>query len=177
MSQAKTLDELYFDWLCDKVDGDIEADQYLNLLRCLHQTPFVTFILFDENRAEAGQELRWEFQPYYTFSQQLWLDQECSVLEMMVALADNMGFMMTRPTDECFWDLIRNLGLIEVTDDFFYNAIIMVEERIEQLVYRSYSFDGSGGLFPLRHPESDQTRVQLWDQMNSYILENDPLYR
>ena len=96
MNQSKTLDELYFGWLCGRVDGAVESENYTELLKRLHQTPFVSIVSYDENRIEDGKDLRWEFKPYYTNQQQLWLDQECSVLEMLVSLAGHLAFGISK---------------------------------------------------------------------------------
>ena len=176
MNQSKTLDELYFGWLCGRVDGAVESENYTELLKRLHQTPFVSIVSYDENRIEDGKDLRWEFKPYYTNQQQLWLDQECSVLEMLVSLAGHLAFGTSKKTDECFWKMVDNLDLTDMNNEYFFNAQHFVDETIERMIYRAYDYDGRGGLFPLRQPKKDQRKEQLWDQMNDYILENDPLF-
>lgn len=178
MSQATTLDELYFGWLCDRVDGVVNVCDYTELLKRLHQTPFVSIVKYDENRIEDGINLRWGFKPYFTQREEDWLMLDCSVLEIIVSIAESLAFSISKDTDECFWELIRNLDLFDITDEFFFNAQSFVDETMDRLVYRKYDYDGSGGgLFPLRDPKEDQRERQLWDQMGDYILENDPLYQ
>ena len=34
-----------------------------------------------------------------------------------------------------------------------------------------YERDGQGGFFPLKYPTEDQTKKEIWDQMNLYVNE------
>ena len=72
--------------------------------------------------------------------------------------------------------MVDNLDLTDMNNEYFFNAQHFVDETIERMMYRTYDYDGRGGLFPLRQPKKDQRKEQLWDQMNDYILENDPLF-
>jgi hypothetical protein len=45
-------------------------------------------------------------------------------------------------------------------------------EILEKVINRTYHSSGKGGLFPLKHAEKDQTEVELWYQMNTYLVEN-----
>jgi len=40
------------------------------------------------------------------------------------------------------------------------------------VILRRYSKTGKGGLFPLKHPKKDQTEVEIWYQMQQYVMEN-----
>jgi hypothetical protein len=46
-----------------------------------------------------------------------------------------------------------------------------MEEIFERLIWRNYAPNGEGGFFPLENPREDQTQVELWYQMNSYVNE------
>jgi len=39
------------------------------------------------------------------------------------------------------------------------------------LIWRDYHADGRGGFFPLTNPDTDQTKVEIWYQMNAYVTE------
>jgi hypothetical protein len=46
-----------------------------------------------------------------------------------------------------------------------------VQDIMDTVIYRKYDPDGSGGFFPLTRSDDDQTRIELWYQMNAYIEE------
>lgn len=73
-----------------------------------------------------------------------------------------------------FWKLIENLGLNKCTDDKWYtiNGDFFVEDAVCRVNDRLFGADGSGGLFPLRKPSRDQRGVEIWYQMQSWLLEN-----
>jgi hypothetical protein len=47
-----------------------------------------------------------------------------------------------------------------------------IQDVLDTIIFRTYKYDGRGGLFPLREGKEDQRRVELWYQMCAYILEN-----
>ena len=70
--------------------------------------------------------------------------------------------------------MIHNLGL-DIFDDENYtdnggNAAIF--EIVASWLDRTYSYDGEGGLFPLRNPDYDQRDAEIWYQMQAYLEEN-----
>jgi hypothetical protein len=73
-----------------------------------------------------------------------------------------------------FWKLIENLGLSKCTDDKWYtiNGDFFVEDAVYRVNDRLIGADGSGGLFPLRQPSRDQRGVEIWYQMQAWLLEN-----
>lgn len=73
---------------------------------------------------------------------------------------------------ECFWHLMDNVGLR--ISDWDYEERRMhgyVDQVLQALNNRTYDKDGRGGLFPLHDPGVDQTKVEIWYQMNYYLLE------
>jgi hypothetical protein len=51
-----------------------------------------------------------------------------------------------------------------------------VEEILYALIWRTYDPDGVGGFFPLAWPKEDQTKIEIWYQMNAYAKEIHPEY-
>ena len=104
----------------------------------------------------------------------------CSVLEMMIALAesiDTYGSIDMLPierTTKYFWLMIRNLELDGLVDSAWnYTSESYFNHKIDVLLNRKYEANGSGGLFPLQKPEADQRYVEIWFQMQSYFLEQN----
>src|SRR4051794_9849769 len=104
-----TIEELYFDWLCEKILSP-RSPNYHDLLLVLHRTEFVWVILGDKNRAEYGIDLRHDFlRETHYMSESEWFDNPCSVLEMLVALAGMAQFETDIPTKKWFWIFMENL--------------------------------------------------------------------
>jgi hypothetical protein len=172
-----TLENSYFEWLVAQTeDPEVSDPRYTHwsLLRQLHQKEFVWLIANDDNRVEDGRELRYEFS--YDTKRRLtpeWHSFPVSVLEMIIALSKRLTFQADGEVRTWFWHLMANLGLDHISDDR-YNAkpttIKVIDQTLETLIWRNYDYSGDGGLFPLSDPKEDQRRVEIWYQMNAYII-------
>lgn len=169
------LDELYFTWLYGQVGSITDRNpsrSYWKVLLQLHKKPFIWFIPNDDNRAEDGRSLRQEFLDYERISEvdRQWLKCSCSMLELLVSLSRRLSFEDDGEPRAWFWHLMENLGLDK------YNDNTLVPEReidkiLDEVIWRTYRRNGNGGLFPLRRPYEDQREVEIWYQMNDYLLE------
>lgn len=172
----KLLDELYLEWLYDQVaDTKMKSPikTYWKLLRQLYTKEFVWFVPNDDNRIEDGKDLRYEFidQAELDDVDLSWVDLGCSMLELLVGLARRMDFESERfNISGAFWQLIDNL---EIRADDTRRFPDKVNQALENVIYRTYDWNGHGGLFPLQHPAKDQRDVELWYQLSAYILENE----
>lgn len=163
----------YFKWLCDIVCGGRFSKNisYDKLLKCLHSIEFRVLIPNDINRAKDGVDLRRRY--YLQTSNYAGLSCPCTVLEMMVALTirceesimDNPSF--GDRTGQWFWEMIRTLGLSNITDDYFDEAY--VREKIDIFMDRQYEPDGQGGLFKIKHCRRDLRTVEIWYQLCWYL--------
>jgi hypothetical protein len=173
---AKPLDELYLVWLYSQVSSTRQMRSektYWDLLNILYRTEFEWFVPNDDARIADGIELRIEFMHDAEIPEvdPMWMAEGCSYLELLIALSRRMSFQADNSASYWFWHLIGNLGLGECNDAYKKNLPKLVEEVTDQVTHRTYSYDGIGGLFPLKHARSDQTRVELWFQMQAYIME------
>lgn len=192
----------YFDWLCGLVKGDKPGRNRLEFVWSLHQKEFVSILPNDDNRIEDGLKLRQRFAEENNLPEDCPCKDEdpceqpctnchsndckclygpCSVLEMLIALAQRIEYLMQDPdeddrTDQWFWGMIENLGL-----DIFPNTVPNRSKKVIEngnilntFISRQYARDGKGGLFPLRKSKVDQRGVELWYQMMAYIQENNP---
>lgn len=172
------LDERYSDWLYDQVFPSRVKNpmqNYRGLAHILFTKEFVWLVPNDDNRVEDGKALRYEFLDDEELAvpreEDYWLDLGCSVLEVLVGLARRLEFLSGKDTHYWFVEMIGNLGLKEYHDaapDIPEHEIIQI---LDDLIWRQYSHTGRGGLFPLRHPERDQREVEIWYQLNAYLLE------
>ena len=170
-------------------DDDPLGDQYFNLVIELFKHPYVPMIKNDENRYKDALALRYEFrvERNYGYLKRL-NDYPCSFLELLVSVGQRMDYGLTDGTESCIstWIflMLDNIGLSRYTDDYFENEDEAYQSRMEILSIllrfdnRDFEYDGTGGLFPLKHPHQDQRETELWFQMNSYMIENyDELMR
>lgn len=187
-TRRPTLREEYFKYLYDIVRPMPRT--YKKLCLELHTKKYRWSVRNDDNRLEDGVNLR------VTFMESGGLDEshlevqaltkgECTVFEMMVALAQRMDYELSdlvvpaNRTNKYFFEMIKNLGLEKYNDAFLYGEGIDysseadIEEIIENLLSRTYGYDGEGSLFPLkqRYPK-DMAKTEVWYQMMLYINEN-----
>lgn len=187
--EVEIYENEYLDWLKKKVDPN---DNYNCLIEILHENEFYWSIYMDRNRAEDGKWLRQEFANECSDSIRRkfilvdMMEIEASILEVIIGIAERMDFELCESFEDVdhiptyFKELIENLRLDVYTDNVFENTVDEEEEtirsdiydRLDMLCERSYAPNGEGGLFPLKNPGCDQRDIEIWHQMNAYILEN-----
>lgn len=170
-----TPDNEYFEWLYSQI-GSVKnrnpGRSYWELCRQLHSKPFVWFVPNDDNRAMDGMDLRYEWAGDRSDIPDHWFALECSMLEMMIALARRAAFETSESPVEWFYRFLENLQIRQYTDDIYEIAIQEeVDEVLDRVINRTYDYNGLGGLFPLHSPQQDQRDVELWYQLAAYILE------
>lgn len=169
MSNA-VVDNDYYLWLLKQINY-IPGDTYDKLLEYLHSVPFYWDVDNDGNRCEDGLQLRQIFMHEEGWNTVPISDEVCTVLEMFISLAlrienDIMWDGEIDRTSEWFWIMIHNLGF-SMHNESNWNDILEIFMR------RQYAENGEGGLFPLKNGVSiDQRGVEIWDQMQQYMLEN-----
>ena len=183
----------YFLWLCEFADlngfmGNKERKPetdhitYFMLAMKLHHMKFKPILPNDDNRGQDGFALRSRFSLISSaFNDYSSIDEpEVSMLEFFIALADRIDrdimYGPSKELDRCkewFWVMMYNCGFNEFTDNK-WNAETdkFVDDKITSIVKRTYNYDGSGGIFPLKNPKDDQRNVEIWYQMQSFFCEN-----
>lgn len=175
---TKTIESEYFDWLCHLVCGNdrFRLKSYYDVLCALHNREFTWIISNDENRAEEGIRLRTRFARAKEYDERdvnMKLSWSCSVLEMMIALAIRCEEnIMDDPqvgdrTTQWFWEMIRSLGLMGMTDNLF--DAYLVNHIIDIFLSRNYNYTGEGGLFTIKKTTSDLRNVEIWYQLCWYL--------
>ena len=179
------VEQDYFHWLCEMVHIDMMEASYWLLARDLHHKIFVPLIERDENRAFDGLELREEYLSEMMLPEYCTIDGECTLFEMLIALARRMDFETSNPYDldgkdntaYWFWEMMDNLGLSKYSDDTYADmkdeAISYVDWAMDKLLKRKYEPNGDGGLFPLKHCHENQCNVEIWYQMHAYLNEQN----
>lgn len=164
----------YLQWLFRFI-GDFSG--YSKLLEYLYQVDYVWIIPMDENRASDGLNLRNRFCDIYHLDasqlNDIFGSKPCSMLEMMIALAiriedDFMGTENNNNIPRWFWSMIHSLGLQFCRDDSFTQE--KVDSVILQFIEHKYGQDGRGSLFCVPMHNVDFRNLQIWDQMNYWLI-------
>lgn len=170
----------YFSWLCNKVGvfygGPHETA--VKLMWQLHSIDFEYSIVNDINRIKDGLMLR------ERYMEEAKVDGDwswpCSVFEVLIGLARRFSEEVLgddSPGEELlnkwFWQMIKNLGLMKFARGNYDKGECCI--IISRWISRRFEADGSGSPFPLRHPEEDQRKVEIWQQICSYLAENPEL--
>lgn len=173
----QSLDGRYLDWLYSNIgpaQNRNPARSYWLLATELFTKEFIWFVPNDDNRVEDGRELRETFlEEVGAEGDRDWLEQGCSMLEMLVAFSRRCASEAREEPFEWFWVMCDNIGLRPFVDEAFDDDFQAdVDHILERVIRRTYEPDGRGGLFPLRAPRQDQREVELWYQMGAYLMEN-----
>jgi hypothetical protein len=172
-----TLDDQYLEWLYSQVapvDKKSPSKTYWKLFRQLYSKEFIWIQPNDDNRVEDGRDLRYEFR--YQFPTVVvsadWMHLPCSMLELLIGLSRRLAFLTDSMSDIWFWQLLDNLNISQCTDARYSEKTkAYIDVILDRVIWRTYEYNGAGGLFPLIHPAEDQRNVELWFQLNSYLLE------
>lgn len=184
--RANSLDKLqraYFRWLCSLVEDTKTKHNFLEFAWALHQKEFYPIVPNDYNRESDGKKLREDYVRamnngiiFGDFS-----DGACTVFEMMIGIAQRIDFFLSDinhgdRVPKWFWILVHNLNLLQFEDDDpdIGRKRIINDEILNKLIERRYLANGKGGLFPLVEPKQDQRNVEIWYQMQAWLMEKYP---
>ena len=174
----------YFEWMIRLVcDGKYSGGRsWKKLFRLLHETEFIYILEMDGNRADDGADLRYRF-AYESGYNERELDdamenRPCSILEMMVALAQRCEEHITDDPDsgnrtgKWFFEMIESLGL-KIMDDEHFDKIVSAD-ILDCFMRREYRSDGRGGLVTVSDENIDMRSSEIWYQMMWYL--NETIY-
>lgn len=173
--------QAYFEYLywmlCE--NKDVGFITYRQLFEHLHKAVFTYSVPKDGNRASDGVELRRRFyfdqdvQIYSLAECEEYLTGECSMLEMLAALALRCEeTIMSDPaygnrTKTWFWNMLMTMGIGSMPDDKFNET--KFNHVMYRVINREYRHDGTGGLFKIPNAPEDLRQVEIWTQMLWYL--------
>lgn len=160
-------DQAYFEWLVQQIHVPNDRTFY-DLFERMHNLEFVWTVPNDNNRIQDGLDLRYEF---LNENPGRLTSNGASFLEVLVALSRRVAFTAGGDAPRWAWKLIKNLRLNKAYDPWTAQKAHSTEEILEAVIWRTYRRDGQGGFFPLKNPSEDQTKVEIWYQMNAYVIE------
>jgi hypothetical protein len=171
------LREDYLQWLEPQLRGEYDNNgkSYWGLVNLMFDTPFTWSDPMDENRLVDGLDLRVEF-AHETNIRPKTMENlgPGSFLEVLVGLSRRLAFIAGGNSPGWSWQLLQNLELHRMADPLTKPKQRKSEEIMRVAMERTYLPDGTGGFFPLAWPDGDQTRVELWYQMNAFVEELHP---
>lgn len=160
-------DDLYFGWLQDQSVPLDSVEKYGEVLKKLYSAPYVPHHELDVNRAEDGVALREEWaEEYGEYADDLtpvWMDEQCSVLEMLVGMSRRAEYNTIHVT-ATQWVSIFLMNLDVLIGDFDYK----INEEYVEAVLEDFS-TGDITIFPTN--VRDGKSKELWYQMMDYIEE------
>lgn len=166
----------YKEWLLDSIG--FEKRGYDILMEQLHATPFTYSIPMDKNRENDGLYLRLDFCKEKGLNpHSLDFYEECSVLEMLVALSirienEYIGDPMNLHPEEFFWKMLQNLELDRENNRKIEGG--RVGSILRTWLDREFKWNGVGSPFPIgqKWKKTDQRKLQIWDQAMEYIADS-----
>lgn len=188
MPRRTTLKDDYFSWLYSLVGK--QKRTYVKLCRELHKIKFRWSVPNDDNRCADGLALRDRFIEEQNLDEdhievKYWLKGDCTVFEMMVALAqriDGITYDLVHHEDKAskwFYEMLQNLRISRFTDNSSpYEELTPTQEAEVNEIFcdtldRCYTFSGEGSLFPLkRRPPKDMRETEIWYQLMLWLDEN-----
>ena len=163
------IDYEYYEWLISQIASP-EHHSYRDLFERMHNFEFVWVVPHDDNRVQDGLDLRAEFLD--GSSKRLAL-QGATVLEVLVGLSRRVAFVAGGDERIWAWKLLKNLRLHKMVDPLTDVRAQRVDDILYALVWRTYEPNGQGGFFPLDNALDDQTKVEIWVQLNAYVMEKE----
>lgn len=172
------LKEDYLRWLEPQLidpAGNRNGNSYWGLIELMFSMPFTWSVEQDDNRLMDGLELRVEFANLSRLSQRTMHNfGPCTFLEVLLGLSRRLAFAAGGNAVGWAWELLTNVELHRMSDPLTPGKQRRAEEIMLRVIGRTYAPDGTGGFFPLAWPDGDQTRIELWYQMNAFIAEIHP---
>jgi hypothetical protein len=165
------IDVEYFEWLTSQIEVPNDRS-YRGLFEIMHDVEFHWTVPNDDNRIADALDLRGIFLDGRVPTRFL-KESGATMLEILVSLSQRVEFTAGGRASTWAWKLLKNLRLTKKSDPMTAEDLDEVIDILDTLIWRTYQPNGRGGFFPLNHPEEDQTKVEIWYQMNQYVIELD----
>lgn len=166
----------YFNWLLSLIH--VHDTNYSILLEKLYNTKFryMRNIPMDENREADGLTMRYNFGYICGYDNDLisnaLCDRACTVLEMLIALANREENILSISMDDdridiWFSTMLKNLKLERYDNDHYDDEA--VSRILDIWMDRRYDECGRGNIFFIPEPIEDLRAVDIWTQLQWYI--------
>lgn len=173
----EALKEEYLRWLEPQLKDEhaTRTKTYWDLANLMFETEFTWSVPMDDNRLVDAMDLRVEFARLFRASpNRLRSLGPPSFLEVLIVLSRKMAFTAGGSAPGWAWQLLNNIELLRMSDPLSRAKYNRAQEIMHVVISRTYAPDGTGGFFPLAWPDDDQTKIELWYQLNAYVEELHP---
>lgn len=164
------VDVRYYEWLISQIHIPNGKD-YGDLFDRMHNLEFVWTVPNDDNRVADGLELRIVFGHEQNFDPKKLILEGVTFLEVLIALSRRLEFTAGGNAHQWAWRLLKNLHLTKMSTPLTEEKSIKMDDILDAVIWRTYQPNGQGGFFPLNYPEEDQRKIEIWYQMNKYVIE------
>lgn len=171
--------EKYFNWIYYTLANNKKRTRRYRLVcEFLFSKKFFYTNDYDANRASDGLMLRERFADTHYVSEAEMAElnsYECSVFEMMIALAlrCDESIMRDAAHGERTWlwfnEMLKSLHLDVMSNDNFdpdYCDVV-----VNKMLNKDYAPNGDGGLFTVRKKNVDMRKMEYWYQAMTYFNE------
>lgn len=174
----------YQGWLRDILNID---NRYNILFDQLYNKSFEYVLANDGNRESDARHLREDYAyKHNRLFRDEWVLWPASVMEILASLSFNMvdsvcDFPGDFDASVAFWIMMENLGLDSFTDDIYviesgFDGFDRTRKNVDRIVnkwlYRRFTKTGKGSPFPRKRGVEDQRNVEIWYQLNGYVIDN-----
>lgn len=172
----EVVQDAYINWLLEKLRADQFDEDSKLLLIHLHLLEWYSVLDKDIQREEDGKSIRERFIQESDFINYDGIQGPCTVLECLYGIAERIDYFCTPPeyipmSWMYFWKLLYNAGILGHGIDVY-----AIDRAVDRVLSRSFTAKGTGGLFPLKHPSTNQIGTEIWYQMSAYVFENPRLF-
>jgi hypothetical protein len=179
--KPQTIDVEYYQWLVSQIKIGNPNKTCNEMFEIMHNTEFVWFIPNDGNRVGDGKYLRenyFRFELDSVYEEGDLVIEFVSFLEVLVGLSVRFAWVMSDQGNEPYWAwrLVKNIDLHKMFDPLTNKKVEKINEVLYNVIWRTYDRSGHGGFFPLDRTTDDQTKKEIWYQMQEYSMEKDPIY-
>jgi hypothetical protein len=177
-------------WLTEEYFRFLKSETFLipshqaqaeQVLRVLHDIPFVWLIHSDDNR--AGDALAYRQSEFLDSVDTRGMDQMAlgrwamgspSVLEVLLGMSHRWCFFFGGPSVAYYFEkMFTNMGFATYCGHLLTGREQgMIRHQVDRWLMRQFEENGVGSPFPLRAPHVDQRNVDMWAQMNAYSAEH-----
>lgn len=166
----------YLRWLAPQIRREDDGHPnrtYEGLIELMFDKEFVWLVPNDDNRVADGLGLRIDFCRQVDIPTDSLVDLgPCSFLEVLIALSRRLEFNGGGSAAGWAWILMNNLQLHRITDPVGRSKARRANDIMDACIWRTYSYEGVGGFFPLKRAAENQCKVEIWYQMAAYLGEH-----
>lgn len=174
---SDNLSKRYFEYLI--YENIVAKPSWVPILEILFSRDYYSMLIMDNSREGDGKLLRDNFMAMINgndaieFNSSPWVDIPCSMLEMMIALANRITLEFYAVDDDIY--PMSTIIFASMLDSLGINMDLQTQDEVEDIITRfirrDFSPDGRGSLFDLRGKtvDIDWRDLPIWNQAMAWV--------